>query len=69
MSAAALAKHAAYVRLVLLLLGLVMVQGCQTFEAKNTANIPWNRPTRWDMDGDWLFWPYDYHRRPGDNYP
>ncbi len=42
---------------VCLVVGLAMVEGCSTFGPGNVAGRPWNRPPKWVVESDWLFYP------------
>ena len=62
--------------LITLTFGLAMVEGCSTFAPDNAAGRPWNRPPKWVVENDWLFYPSTFESgrepgdlRPGDLYP
>lgn len=57
--------------LISLVLGLAMMEGCSTFDPDNVAGRPWNRPPKWVVESDWLFYPpgFDSGREPGDLKP
>jgi hypothetical protein len=59
-------------------LNLALLSGCGTFDPANTAERPWNYPTREEIVDDRLAPEYEYwyrptadqqNRKPGDHYP
>ena len=56
------------IRLVIILFGLIMLEGCGTFDSSNVAARPWNRSTKWEVEHDW-FYPSEYEQESRDNYP
>ena len=53
----------------ILLLAAVLATGCSTLNPDNTAKRPWDRPTRWDTEHNWIVQPDRSNQRPGDFYP